>query len=153
MAYVLLGANTNTATSNNAMPGNSQPYFNQAVQGERRRPEDGRVTFLVDSAYAINMATGRTIPKGRQTNAKPRTRNETARRVTRAHPYKRGADVWRRRRERQLPHTGVRGIEAADKLAALGAKIEDGHRMIERYSAEPTPQPKEHKDNAWMVSE
>ena len=29
---------------------------------------------------------------------------------------------------------GVRGNEAADRLAALGAKIEDGHQMMERYS-------------------
>ena len=44
-------------------------------------------------------------------------------------------------------HTGVRGNEAADKLAALGARIEDGHRMMERYSLEPPLQLKEHKDN------
>ena len=56
-----------------------------------------------------------------------------------------GTDV---RIEHVKSHTGVRGgNEAADILAALGAGIEDGHRMIKRYSAEPTPQPEEHKDN------
>ena len=57
---------------------------------------------------------------------------------------RRGTDI---RIEHVRSHTGVRGNEAADKLAALGAKIEDGHRMTERYSAEPTPQTKEHKDD------
>ena len=32
-------------------------------------------------------------------------------------------------------HTGVRGSEAADRVAALGAQIEDGHRMMEREMA------------------
>lgn len=48
-------------------------------------------------------------------------------------------------RTRQIPHS-IRGNEAADKMAALGARIEDGHRMMERYSTEPTPQSNEHKD-------
>ena len=45
-------------------------------------------------------------------------------------------------------HTGVRGNEAADKLANMGADIEEGHRVVERghfQSAEPTGE--EHKDN------
>ena len=57
---------------------------------------------------------------------------------------RRGTDV---RIEHVRSHTGVRGNEAADRLAALGAKIEDGHRMMERYNLEPPPQSKEHKDN------
>ena len=39
----------------------------RAVQGEKH--ESGNVTFLVDSAYAINIATGRTVPKMRRTSA------------------------------------------------------------------------------------
>ena len=36
----------------------------RAVQEERH--EQGRVTFVVDSTYAINMATGRTVPAQRR---------------------------------------------------------------------------------------
>ena len=36
-------------------------------------------------------------------------------------------------------HTGNRGNEAADKLANMGAEIEEGHRIVERGSAEPPP--------------
>ena len=50
---------------------------------------------------------------------------------------------------RQVPpqesHTGVRGNEAADKLANMKADIEEGHRLVERGSAEPARE--EHKDN------
>ena len=42
-------------------------------------------------------------------------------------------------------HTGVRGNEAADKLANMGAEIQEGHRIVERGSAEPPRN--EHKDN------
>ena len=43
--------------------------------------------------------------------------------------------------------TGVRGNEAADKLAALGAQIQDGHRIVERNSREPQMLDAEYKDN------
>ena len=39
----------------------------RAVQEERH--EKGRVTFVVDSTYAINMATGRTVPTQRRKSA------------------------------------------------------------------------------------
>ena len=39
----------------------------RAVQEERH--EQGRVTFVVDSTYAINMATGRTVPTQRRKSA------------------------------------------------------------------------------------
>ena len=42
-------------------------------------------------------------------------------------------------------HTGIRGNEAADKLANMGADIEEGHRIVERGSAEPASE--QHKDN------
>ena len=44
-------------------------------------------------------------------------------------------------------HTGVRGNETADKLAALGAQIPDGHRIVERNSREPQMLDAEYKDN------
>ena len=37
--------------------------------------------------------------------------------------------------------------EAADKLANMGAEIEEGHRVVERGSAEPPPAQEEHIDN------
>ena len=44
-------------------------------------------------------------------------------------------------------HTGVRGNEAADKLAFLGAQIQDGHhRIVERNSDEPPQRDTEHKE-------
>ena len=57
---------------------------------------------------------------------------------------KRGEEV---RIEHVKSHTGVRGNEAADKLAALGAQIQDGHRIVERNSHEPPMQDTEYKDN------
>ena len=44
-------------------------------------------------------------------------------------------------------HTGNRGNDAADKLAKMGAEIEEGHRVVERGSAEPPLGRDEHKDN------
>ena len=44
----------------------------------------------------------------------------------------------------KIPHRD-KGNEAADKLANMGAEIEEGHRIVERGSAEPTRE--EHKDN------
>ena len=43
--------------------------------------------------------------------------------------------------------TGNRGNDAADKLAKMGAEIEEGHRVVERGSAEPPLGRDEHKDN------
>ena len=57
---------------------------------------------------------------------------------------KRGEEV---RIEHVKSHTGVRGNEAADKLAALGAQIQDGHRIVERNSREPQMLDAEYKDN------
>ena len=56
----------------------------------------------------------------------------------------RGDDV---RIEHVRSHTGNRGNEAADKLANMGAEIEEGHRVVERGSAEPPPAQEEHIDN------
>ena len=62
---------------------------------------------------------------------------------------RRGEEV---RIEHVKSRTEVRGNEAADKLASLGAKIEDGHRIVERNSGEPPSEPPqrdtEHKDNS-----
>ena len=58
---------------------------------------------------------------------------------------RRGEEV---RIEHVRSHTGVRGNEAADKLAALGAQIPDGHRIVERNStSEPRMLDAEYKDN------
>ena len=61
------------------------------------------------------------------------------------------ADAAGRRRRhtaRQVPH-GDKGerqaLQQADKLANMGAEIEEGHRIVERGSAEPPRD--EHKDN------
>ena len=56
--------------------------------------------------------------------------------------YERGNDVSIRHVK---SHTGVRGNEAADKLANRGAEIEEGHPIVERGSTEPPPG--KHKDN------
>ena len=113
----------------------------RAVQEERHK--QGRVTFVVDSTYAINMATGRTVPTQRRKSANfglvTKLRDEY-RYLTR----KRGEEV---RIEHVKSHTGVRGNEAADKLAALGAQIQDGHRIVERNSPEPQMLDAEYKDN------
>ena len=57
---------------------------------------------------------------------------------------RRGEEV---RIEHVRSHTGVRGNETADKLAALGAQIPDGHRIVERNSREPQMLDAEYKDN------
>ena len=44
-------------------------------------------------------------------------------------------------------HTGIRGNEAADKLANMGASIEEGHRIVERGSNEPPRERHAHTDN------
>ena len=111
----------------------------RAVQEEKHG--QGHVTFVVDSTYAINTATGRTIPtrKRRSANYALATKLRNA---YRAIKQRRGDEI---QIEHVKSHTGVRGNEAADKLASMGAKIEDGHRIMERNSSEP-PQQEEHKD-------
>ena len=96
---------------------------------------------MVDSTYTINMATGRTVPARKQKSANLAlvTRLRDAYRDLKR---QRGAEV---RIEHVKSHTGVRGNEAADKLAALGAQIEDGHRITERNSGEPPRRDTEHK--------
>ena len=47
-------------------------------------------------------------------------------------------------------HTGNRGNEAADKLASRGADIEEGHRVVERDSAEPPPTQEERAQRQWL---
>ena len=66
---------------------------------------------------------------------KRRTGDEAERRIPRPHSMERRRTVSGIEHVRS--HTGVRGNEAADKLAALGAQIPDGHRIVERNSREP----------------
>ena len=106
----------------------------RAVYGELEG--HGRVTFVSDSMHAINTATGRN--KG-SANRLLAVRLRTAYRMLQ---LQRGEDI---RIRHVKSHTGVRGNEAADKLANMGADIEEGHRIVERGSAEPTRE--EHKDN------
>ena len=110
----------------------------RAVQGEMGA--HGRTTFVVDSAYAINIATGRTIPaNGRSgTNRLLAVRLRVAYRLLQ---LERGNNVGI---QHVRSHTGNRGNDAADRLANMGAAIEEGHRIVERGSAEP---PHGHKDN------
>ena len=85
--------------------------------------------------------------KGPSTEAqerKPWASDEIEGRVDRDLTQKRGEEV---RIEHVKSHTGVRGNEAADKLAALGAQIQDGHRIVERNSREPQMLDAEYKDN------
>ena len=113
----------------------------RAIQGEMGA--HGRTTFVVDSAYAINMATGRTIPaNGRSgTNRLLAVRLRIAYRLLQ---LERGDNVGI---QHVRSHTGNRGNDAADKLAKMGAEIEEGHRVVERGSAEPPLGRDEHKDN------
>ena len=113
----------------------------RAIQGEVGA--HGRTTFVVDSAYAINMATGRTIP----TKGKGSTNGVLAVRLREAYrqlQQERGDNVGIKH---VRSHTGNRGNDAADKLAKMGAEIEEGHRVVERGSQEPTRGENEHKDN------
>ena len=97
----------------------------------------------MDSAYAINIATERTIP----TKGKGNTNRALAVRLRAAYrqlQQERGDDVGI---QHVRSHTGNRGNEAADKLAKRGAEIEEGHRVVERGSQEPTSDKNEYKDN------
>ena len=62
---------------------------------------------------------------------------------------KRAASQRHRRKNAaaEKKYTGNRGNEAADKLANMGAEIEEMHRVVERGSAEPPQTQEEHKDN------
>ena len=111
----------------------------RAVYGELEG--QGRVTFLSDSMHAINTATGRTVP-GRSKGSANRLLAVRLRVAYRLLQLQRGEDI---RIRHVKSHTGIRGNEAADKLANMGAEIEEGHRIVERGSAEPTRE--EHKDN------
>ena len=111
----------------------------RAVYGELEG--QGRVTFVSDSMHAINTATGRTTP-GRSKGNANRLLAIRLRAAYRLLQLQRGEDIHIRHVK---SHTGIRGNEAADKLANMGADIEEGHRVVERGSAEPTRE--EHKDN------
>ena len=112
----------------------------RAVQEEKHG--QGHVTFVVDSTYAINTATGRTIPTRKRRSANYALATKL-RNTYREIKQRRGDEI---QIEHVKSHTGVRGNEAADKLASMGAKIEDEHRIMERNSSEP-PQQEQHKDN------
>ena len=113
----------------------------RAIYGEMGAK--GRTTFMVDSTYAINTATGRTVPSSGKgsTNRLLAARLRIAYRLLR---HERGSDVSI---QHARFHTGIRGNKAADKLANMGAAIEEGHRIVERGSTEPPRGRDEHKDN------
>ena len=107
--------------------------------------------------------TGQQSVETTVTEMKRRVRTELDRlvsrragRSTRANDKREFEEKWIRtgmakreevRIEHVRSHTGVRGNEAADKLAALGAQIQDGHRIVERNSHEPPMLDTEYKDN------
>ena len=93
----------------------------------------GRATFMVDSTYAINTATGRTVPSSGKGGAN-RLLATRLRAAYRLLQQERGDQISI---QHVKFHLGVRGNEAADKLANMGADIEDEHRFVERGSTEP----------------
>ena len=98
---------------------------------------------MVDSTYAINTATGRTTPSRGKGGANKALAGRL--RVAYRQLQQERGDAVRIRHVKS--HTGVRGNEAADKLANRGAEISEGHRFVERGSAEPPRGQDEHKDN------
>ena len=115
----------------------------RAVQGEAGAT--GRTTFMVDSTYAINTATGRTTPS-RGKGGVNRVLASRLRTAYRRLQQERG-DAVRIPVQHVKSHTGVRGNEAADKLANRGAEIDEGHRFVERGSTELPRWQDEQKDN------
>ena len=105
-----------------------------------------RTTLMVDSTHATNTATGRTIPSRGKGNAN-RLLAVRLRVAYRLLQLERGSDVSIRHVKSHTNRTGIRGDEAADKLANMGAAIEEGHRVVERGSTEPSRERNEHKDN------
>ena len=115
----------------------------RAIQGEMGA--HGRTTFVVDSAYAINMATGEDDPAGQRPEWHQQATVAVRLRIAyRLLQLERGDNVGI---QHVRSHTGNRGNDAADKLAKMGAEIEEGHRVVERGSAEPPLGRDEHKDN------
>ena len=103
----------------------------RAVQEERHG--QGHVTFVVDSTYAINMATGQRVPARKRKSANlalVRRLRDAYRSLER----QRGTEI---RIEHVKSHTGERER----------AQIGDGHRITERNSGEPPHRDTEYKDN------